>query len=167
MPTIEELERRLQLLEDERELRTLLARYSFNADLGRSREYTALYLEDGAIDTGVQRFDGQEDILWKFITGAGHRGLEARGVQHFTTGPLIFYIDGDEAEAEGYSLVLVKEGEVRNQVNGAMLPEIGVYTSNFNHWRFRRLEGEWRIVERFIRPIGSQERWDVITRTTK
>jgi hypothetical protein len=49
---LEDLRNRLRLLEDERELRSLLARYAFCADLGRSREWVSLYTEDGAVDLG-------------------------------------------------------------------------------------------------------------------
>jgi hypothetical protein len=162
--SIEELERRLRLLEDERELRTLLARYSFNADLGRSREYTELYTEDGAIDLGPQpagvnrtgpvRYEGHEDILLKFITGRAHRSIEGDS-QHHTLGPLVINVEGDDATGEGYSFVLVRHPE------GVL-----VHTANFNRWTFRRVDGEWKIAERVVRAIGSDQIHDVITRTT-
>jgi hypothetical protein len=163
--SIEELERRLRVLEDERELRTLLARYSFNADLGRSREYTRLYTEDGAIDLGPQpagvhrstpaRYEGHDDILFKFITGRAHRSIEGES-QHHTTGPLVFSIDGDDATGEGYSFVLVRRPE-----------GVVVFTANFNRWTFRRVDGQWKIAERVVRAIGSEEIHDVINRTTE
>jgi hypothetical protein len=158
MGTIEELEARVKVLEDERELRRLLTRYAFNADLGRSREYANLYLEDGAIDVNV-RYEGREQILWKFITGPGHKSLEGH-CQHWTQGPLYFYIHGDEAEAEGYSLVLLRHGE-------SLPANISIFTASFSHWRFRRVDGEWRIVERIVRAIGTEEVPGLATRTTK
>jgi len=162
--TIEELERRLRLLEDERELRSLLSRHCFNADLGRSRAYAELYADDGAIDLGTMaadhryrrnpvRFVGREQILFDFITGRTHRNIEGDS-QHHTTGPHVFYIEGDSATAEGYSFVLVRRPE-----------GIEVYSASFNRWTFQRSGGQWKIAERFARAIGTEESWDVITRT--
>ena len=166
MTTVDELEQRLQRLEDESALRSLLARYSFNADLARSRAYVALYAPDGAIEIDNEhRFEGEENLLLKFITGVTHRTIEGR-CQHVTSGPIAFYIDGDDAEAESYSLVLVKEGDIPNAVTGLTMPDIRVFTANFNHWKFRRIDGAWRIVERRLRPIGSPDASEVITRTT-
>ena len=166
MEDIAEISRRLGVLEDERSLRALLTRYAFNADLGRSREYAALYAEDGAIDVYGSRYEGQDDILMKFITGVGHRSIEGR-CQHFTQGPLIFNINGDQAEAEGYSLVLVREGSIPNPLSGQLMPDIRVYTASLNHWRFARINGDWKIVERIVRPIGDDAPAEVISRITQ
>lgn len=74
MDRIDELEKRLKDLEDERELRELLTRYSFNADLARNQEYVDLYTYDengsGAIDLtdmGAERFQGPEKMM-EFIS---------------------------------------------------------------------------------------------------
>jgi hypothetical protein len=32
-----------------------------------------------------------------------------------------------------------------------------IEAANFNRWTFRRVEGRWKIVERRMRPIGSEE----------
>ena len=162
MVTIEELLQRVQVLEDERELRQVMATYAFHADLGASRAWVDLFTEDGAVDLGDSvmamtggapppgypvspRFQGPEQLLLNFITALPHRRIEGRS-QHHTVGPVIFDIEGDEASARGYSLVITRrEGE------------LGIEAANFNRWRFRREGGRWRIVERAMRPIGSQE----------
>ena len=133
MTTLEELEKRVQALEDERSLRELLARYAFNADLGRSEAYVALYAEDGAIDGAHARHEGREELL-RFITGKGHKSIEGR-CQHFNCGPDILYIDGDEAVAEGYSFLLLREGSSHDSVTGLTFPVLTVQHGLFNHRR--------------------------------
>jgi hypothetical protein len=162
MVTTAELLQRVQVLEDERELRELMATYAFHADLGASRAWVELFTEDGAVDLGdtvsamtggapppgypgSPRFQGSEQLLLDFITALPHRRIEGRS-QHHTVGPVVFRIDGDEATARGYSLVITRRDA-----------ELAIEAANFNRWRFRREQGRWRIVERAMRPIGSQE----------
>jgi SnoaL-like domain len=162
MVTIEDLARRVQVLEDERELRALMATYAFHADLGSSRAWVELFTEDGAVDLGdtvtamtggspppgypaSPRFQGSEQLLLDFITALPHRRIEGRS-QHHTVGPLVFDIGGDESTARGYSLVITRRDT-----------DLAIEAANFNRWRFRRVDGRWKIVERAMRPIGSQE----------
>jgi hypothetical protein len=157
------LEARLRRLEDESELRDLLARYAFYADTGRSREWVALFTEDGAIDLGDTvhamststaptgysrraRFEGHEQLLLDFITALPHRRVEHRSAHHTTSGPLRFDIEGDDARAYGYSVMVT-----RNEVG------FGLEMTAMNRWTFRRVDGQWRIVERRMRPIGTPE----------
>jgi hypothetical protein len=44
------LEARIRELEDERHIRELLARYGYNADCCRDKEYVELYTDDGVMD---------------------------------------------------------------------------------------------------------------------
>jgi len=168
----EALERKLRRLQDEQELRELLSRYGFTADLGRSREYVELYTEDGRINLGAGRwgarkagneFQGHEQ-LHEFITAVPHKCIEGFCQHHALTGPLIFHIDGDEAVAEGYSLVVVQSDEATRRPRSCRpeRPEINIAGANFNRWTFRRVNLQWHIFERFNREIGSPEIHDVI-----
>jgi hypothetical protein len=158
MSDLDAIERRLQLLEDERELRNVLARYSFNADLGREREYADLYTEDGAIDLqdlGLPRYQGRETIYGEFITDPGARALAGRTQHH--AAPTVFHIDGDEATGEGYSIMLCHNDD----------GSIDIPHANYSHWTFRRVDGEWKIVERDIRLIGSRDAAAMFPRTRR
>ena len=142
------LEERVQQLEDERELRDLLARYSFNADLGRTKEYSELYTDDGAIDLrdmGLERYEGKDSILKDFISAPAAADVAGRSFHH--AAPTVFHIDGDDATGEGFSTLLYLADD------GSM----AVVHANYSHWTFRREGGEWKIVERDIRLIGSPE----------
>lgn len=66
-------------------------------------------------------------------------------------GPVVFDIDGDDATARGYSLLIT-----RNHAG------LAIEAANFNRWRFRRESGSWKIVERAMRPIGSAQVADLL-----
>ena len=166
--SIDDLQARIRRLEDERELRDLLARYAFYADSGRSRRWVALFTEDGAIDLGDTvhamsrseapagysrraRFEGHEELLLDFITALPHRRVEGRSAHHTTSGPLTFELDGDDARAYGYSVMITREDT-----------GFGLEMTAVNRWTFRRVDGTWRIAERRMRPIGADDAADLL-----
>jgi SnoaL-like domain len=154
---------RVQRLEDERDIRALLTTYAFNADLGRSRAWVELFTDDGAIDLGETvhamsgaaapegyparpRFEGHEELLLDFITALPHRRVERRSQHHTAAGPLIIDVSGDDAVARGYSLLITRDAD-----------GFRIEVAAFNRWTLRRVEGEWQIAERRMRPIGSSD----------
>lgn len=153
---VDRLERRVDELEDERELRDLLARYSFGADVFRGPQWVGLFTPDGVYDLGAAnvagaytgRFAGPEDLLG-LITGAG---MPPAGRAQHHHGPARFTITGDTATAESYSITY--------QLDAGDNAE--VYCLGFSRWTFRRVEGRWRIVERQRRELGSGAEAEVI-----
>lgn len=154
---VDALEARLRQLEDERALRDLMAAYSFTADLHRGAPWVDLWTADGVYELGQHnvsgayqgRFAGPEELL-ALITGPG---MPPPGrSQHHVHGPVVFRVDGDRAEADGYSVTFVRrEGE-----------ENAVWNLGFNRWTFRREDGRWRIAERQRREIGDPSQASVI-----
>lgn len=153
-PTVEErleaLEAKVATLSAERELRELLSRYSFTADLGLGDDWVALWTDDGVYDIGTGNtgtyqgsFDGAAR-LHDLITGDGMPPTLKS--QHHTLGPLVFEIDGDVAFAEGYSVTFVERPD-------------GIETWNlgFSHWSFRHEDGRWKIHHRYRREASNAE----------
>ena len=151
-------DRRIRELEDERALRELVARYSFNADFfNREDGYIAMYTDDGAIDCremGWERFEGK-DGLKRFIESPQARGMVGKSMHH--AAPTNFHIDGDEAIGEGYSVLYALNDD----------GSINVPHANVSKWTFRRADGEWKIVERTIKLLGSPTAGDLITRSVR
>jgi hypothetical protein len=152
------LERRVAELEDERELRDLLALYSFGADVHRDQTWVDLFTPDGTYDLGTQNvegaynghFEGPDDLLG-LITGPG---MPARDHSQHHHGPIIYRFDAanpDEAWAESYSVTFLDTDE-----------GTGIFCAGFNRWRFRRVDGHWRIAERHRREIGTGTQAEVI-----
>jgi hypothetical protein len=147
MATLEELERRLQVLEDREGIRECLARYSFNADLGRSEEWARTFTPDGVLDSSSGRAEGYEQLL-DFISNprGSHKAIENRCTHNIIN--LFIRVDDDKAWAEGYQIVLVKdeEGEERR-----------VHRMGLNHWTFERRNGCWYIKERVRCEAGDRD----------
>lgn len=167
---VQNLEERAQRLEDERDLRDLLSRYGFTADMGHAQEYVDLFTPDGAIDAGSRFKDGRmegREAIHDFITGPAHLAIQFSSQHHAVCGPIVFYIDGDEAQAEGYSLVIVRSEREKKKHREAWGTgwAIDIAGANVNRWHFRRVDGHWRIVERVNRPMGSEESRQVLTHT--
>lgn len=152
------LEERVRLIEDERELRDLLARYSFNADLGRTREYADMYTNDAGLDLrdlGMDEYSGRESIFEDFITQPA--AAAAAGRTFHQQSPTVFHIDGDDATGEGYSIVLYADESGTISFAGA----------TNNRWTFRREDNGWKIAHRVVRVIGSPEASEIYRKTTR
>jgi hypothetical protein len=111
------LEARLCYLEDQEQIRECLARYGYAADLGRSTEWLDLC----------------------------HKSIENRCLH--TVSNLLIRIEGDDAWAEGYSVVMVRSDDGQHTAA----------TCGYNHWTFQRLHGRWHLRLRHRRGIGGNE----------
>ncbi len=149
------LEARLRTAEDTLEILNLLTSYGPLVDSGSSTEAAALWTSGGGYDfsggiSGGTRLEAP-DQLFAMYESAGHKGLVETGVSHFTGTPKIT-VDGDTAQAVGYSLVILKEGE-----------RWFLWRAAINHWTLMRTADGWRIVERFNRTLdGAQESLDTM-----
>lgn len=158
MISLEELDRRVRQLEDERELRQLLTWSGLTADLGKNAAYVSLFAEDGEIDHDPRvtpRKTRGHAAIREYVDEGSHKTIVGRCQHHHLSGPIVFEINGDEAWAEGCSLVFLKgEGTSAIADGGIVLPDIRVMAANFNRWTFRRVAGAWRIQSRRARLLG-------------
>ncbi|MFL5846633.1 MAG: nuclear transport factor 2 family protein [Solirubrobacteraceae bacterium] len=154
------LEQRVARHEDDLELRRLLGRYGFCADMGLHDEWLALWTEDGVYDIVASPatlayagkrivFAGQEGLRRLIEDPAGHMNIEGRS-GHLSSIDLRTHVDGDDATAESYDLVMVRE-------EAGMV----VWGAGINRWTFRREGGDWRIAERVRRALGGEGLRDV------
>lgn len=145
------LEARVRELEDDREIRDVLARYGYTADNCEDEAFIDLYTDDGAIKVSRGRrggadFAGEGWTVWnekeglrRFITHPqGHHRPELYGKSmHLQGNNLVTHISGDEAVAHSYQVAIVAEdGSVR------------MLSAGNNQWQLRRVDGKWRIRER-------------------
>lgn len=145
-----ELERRLRRAEDQLAIQNLLMRYGPLVDSATAEPAAALWVEGGGYnftlpDGGTKRLEAPGEIAGMY-GWPGHLDLVNTGCAHLTAPPAIT-VDEDEAQAVGYSVVLLKEGE-----------RWFVWRAAVNHWTLKRTDSGWRIVERFNRALdGSPE----------
>ena len=149
------LERRLQVAEDKLAILDLLTRYGPLVDSGASEAAAALWREGGGYNfsgglSGGTRLEAPAELVAMYQS-EGHRALIGTGCSHLTATPCIT-VDGDRAEAVGYSYVVLREGE-----------RWFVWRAAINRWTLVREQGGWRIAERVNRTLdGSADSHDTM-----
>ncbi|MEW9855007.1 nuclear transport factor 2 family protein [Novosphingobium sp. M1R2S20] len=144
------LEARCRKAEDHLEILNLLNTYGPLVDSATAEAAGELWVEGGGYsftlpDGGTKRLSAPDEIAGMYHW-EGHLELVKTGCAHLTGTPKIS-VKGDEAEAVGYSVVILKEED-----------RWFLWRAAVNHWTFRRTGEGWRIVERFNRALdGSPE----------
>lgn len=144
------LEARLRKAEDHLEILNLLNTYGPLVDSATAEPAGKLWVEGGGYsftlpDGGTKRLAAPDEIAGMYAW-PGHLDLVNTGCAHLTATPKIT-VDGDAAQAVGYSVVILREGE-----------RWFLWRAAVNHWTLRRTGEGWRIVERFNRALdGSEE----------
>lgn len=165
------LKARLRRLEDESELREVLSKYGFSADLGLRDKYLGLFTEDAFIDIGPRqppgRFEGREAIGAQFFDSIARTSISGHSQHHAYSGPMVFHIDGDDAVAEGYSIVYVVSDREQRQIRADHTFHKALYVVgvNFNRWTFRREDDRWKISGRVNKMLGTEESHHVFETT--
>lgn len=155
------LEVRLRLLEDEKAIRELLARYGYYADAPLDEEYFGLFTEDCVMNVSSGRGeDPYEVIRWEGLEEM-RRFLGERTAQHgngfyghsfhVQGNNLAIKITGDEAVASGYSFIFHQDG-----------PTLKLLSASMNEWAFRREGGQWLIQMRKRRMAGAPDAKEVL-----
>ena len=144
------LEARLRTAEDTLEIMRLVNSYGPLADSGSAHEAASLWTEDGVYDVGgsdtttPHRTVGY-DKLKAIYEAPAHQELIHIGSAHFV-GPLSVTVDGDRAEAVGFSQVLKKRGE-----------EWMVWRAAINHFELVRTPDGWRMQTRTNRVLNGSD----------
>lgn len=152
-PALTELLARVRALEDDKAIREVIADYAFHADSGQHDAWVAGFTDDGAVEliggeaTGTYpdaaRWIGTDELRRFIDDPQVHMTIEGR-CMHLTTANLRTEIDGDDAVAETYYVVLVREGD-----------RIIITNGGFTRLHLRRVDGRWRISLRLRHQIGS------------
>ncbi|WP_067673060.1 nuclear transport factor 2 family protein [Nocardia miyunensis] len=153
---IEALEARLAVLEDEKAIRELLARYGYYADAQLDDEYFGLFTEDCVMDVSTDREpDPYAIVRWEglaemknflSVRSAAHgdgfvgRSLHMQGNNQSIT------VRGDAAVANNYSFILHQDGL-----------DIRLVSASINEWHLRRVDGRWQVAERKRRMVGAPD----------
>lgn len=131
------LEERLTRIEDELAVRNLLTKYGMACDLNSTEALLELLEEDVEMEVdGNWRMSGHEEAK-QLLEGPIHQAFESR-CAHLLS-PYAVEVDGDEATATGYTVVILGEAEGEG---------FGVERLSFNRWGLRKRDGRWRIARR-------------------
>lgn len=133
---VDSYEDRLRTLEDRAEIANLLASYGPLADSGDAQGVASLWVEDGEYHIGGFGSAKGYEAIAALITGPTHQELMAKGCAHILS-PHTISLEGDRAEAKGYSAVFVSDEQ-------GFRP----YRISANHWHFVRTQQGWRVQRR-------------------
>lgn len=140
---MDSLSERIQRIEDIEAIRNLIASYGPLADRGDARAVAHLWLEDGEYDVGGYGIAKGRAAIAALIEGDTHRELMADGCAHILS-PHQIDIDGADASAIGYSMVIRKNAE-----------GFAIWRIASNQWRLARQgDGHWLVASRVNRPIA-------------
>lgn len=134
---------RLRRLEDSEAIRNLIASYGPLADSGDAVAVAALWEADGIYDVGGYGIAAGRSAIAALIVSDTHQSLMAEGCAHILS-PHHIALDGDRAEATGYSMV------VRKTETG-----FEPWRVSTNIWHLaRQADGRWLVASRINRPIA-------------
>ncbi|MFE4454301.1 nuclear transport factor 2 family protein [Streptomyces sp. NPDC056796] len=139
------LERRLNRLEDEAAVTSLILSYGPLVDSGSARAVADLWVEDGVYDVDELLMTGRAEIE-AMVHSPGHQRWISQGCAHVVGAPRV-RVDGDEAVAVCYTTMIVRDPEA-----GAFV----VRRATANHWRLRRGPDGWRVTVRTNRVLDGR-----------
>jgi hypothetical protein len=137
---LDELERRIRLLEDESALLRLVYSWGPAVDTGSSSEAGALWAADGVLESDMSRLEGPSEVV-AMVQSDGQQSLIRQGCAHVQSAPIVV-IEGDEGVVTTYSQVFVHAEDGHR-----------VWRVSANRWMCRRTEEGWRIFRRVNRVI--------------
>jgi hypothetical protein len=141
------LERRVTLLEDQVAIYQLLATYGPAADSGSADIVREIFDVNGAYDSGIERFDGADNVADMIATLPLHRKVMAEGSSHVVTMPVV-RVEGDTAYA-------VCHGQLHRYDREA--DQFRVWRSSGVRLKFVRTEDGWRLAERVNRLLDGSD----------
>src|SRR5262245_13153491 len=150
------LERRLREVEDRLAIHELIVRYGLAVDLGDADAVAAVFTPDcefdvgpgsAAVDARPVVYRGRDQIRRELVLGAGHQSL-LPDCAH-TIGPVTIHVEGDRAEATGYSRIYHREKK------GQAGDHLALFRLGYNRWELaRQPDGRWLIARRTSRVVG-------------
>jgi uncharacterized protein (TIGR02246 family) len=146
---IDQLERRLQALEDEREIQRVLVRYGLAVDVGDAEATMALYAPDCFLDLNEAVFMQGREQTRGIVESDVHQALLPNCAH--VMGPFVVQVDGDHAVATGYATVFLKQDGVSR-----------IWHQAFGRWELSRCDGQWLITKRTSRTIGRPDNHPLI-----
>jgi uncharacterized protein (TIGR02246 family) len=136
----DDLVARLRRLEDDRDIRQLIASYGPAVDAGDADAAARLWSNDGVYDVDGWRMEGRAEIH-AMVRSAAHQNLVIKGCCHFL-GPCVVTVTGDQAVAVCESLVLIRDGDGYR-----------VWRATAHHFDLRRIDEQWQIATRTSRVL--------------
>ena len=138
---MDDMQTRLNALEDRAQIANLIAAYGPLADTGEGEALAQLWVEDGEYDIGGFGLIKGHAALAAMMDSPVHRGLMEQGCAHILS-PHRIELSGDSAIAVGYSTVMRRTGETYE-----------AWRVSANRWWLVRTTDGWRVKRRENTPL--------------
>jgi len=143
--------RRIQRLEDEAEIRNLLASYGLATDGGSVEATANIFAEDCHIDIDGAAFMEGRDQARGIVSSPLHQEIMPNSAH--IMGPFHITWDGETAIATGYATVYLKE-------DGA----VKIWRQSYGRWELVRRDGRWQVLRRTSRSTGRDDCQELLLR---
>ncbi len=154
---------RITTTEDKLEILTLLSGSAFSSDVASESYWTKMFTADAIFDRGQDRQDkGIQEIL-KIVNAPDQHEAIKYGMTHLAMLPHIT-LKGDSAIATGYLLIVMPDTGAShvNLPGKGVSPGFSIFQLTVNRWQLLRTTEGWRVTQRTIRPITSNESRDIL-----
>ena len=146
------LEERVRLVEDQLAIHRLINSWGPSVDTGDAEVAASLFVDDAILESDLSYLIGPKAIRY-MVLADGHQALIRDGSAHIPAFPIV-HVDGDRADATGYTRVYRHTDEGYE-----------VWRVSANHWEFRRTPDGWRVTRRTNHVIdGGPEANDILAR---
>ena len=142
---IAKLSRRIEALEDEREVRNVITRYCFAVDADDPDATEKLYWEDCVVSVDEKRFYRGSEVR-DIVLGPVHQSI-LPNCSHVMA-PFVVAMEGDRAIATGYANVVVRNKDGKGSY---------VWRQSYNRFELEKRAGVWKIARRLSFGAGSAE----------
>ncbi|MFZ2529055.1 MAG: nuclear transport factor 2 family protein [Rhodococcus sp. (in: high G+C Gram-positive bacteria)] len=140
---VEQLVRRVELLEDTLAIQQLITTYGPAVDSGSAEAVGELWTEDGVYEVDSGAYRGRDEIV-AMVRSKAHQGYIHGGCGHLLD-PLNIRIDGDAAVVTCHSQLIL------NTDKGFRVARVTA-----NRWELMRVGGQWRVRLRIARVLDGR-----------
>jgi SnoaL-like domain len=154
---------RITTAEDKLEILTLLSGSAFSSDVASEYYWAKMFTQDAVFDRGQERQDkGLEEIL-KIVNAPDQHEAIKYGMTHLAMLPHIT-LKGDSAVATGYLLIVMPDTAAShvNLPGKGVSPGFSIYQLTVNRWLLLRTTEGWKVTQRTIRPITSNDSRNIL-----
>jgi hypothetical protein len=156
-----QVEARLALIEDKLAILNILAGSPLSSDVASESYWQSMFAHNAVMDRGGDQGLVRRDEIMQIVSSAE----QASAMAHLAALPHI-RIEGNRAVATGYLQVLVVDPNSPEVILPGKGARKGLVTYHLtvNRWEFERTDKGWQIARRVIRPMGTADGQDLLSR---
>jgi hypothetical protein len=156
---------RITAAEDTVEILNLLAGSAFSSDIASEAYWKKMFTEDAVFDRGQGRQDKGRNEILKIVNAPDQKEAINAGMTHLAMLPHI-KLNGNTAVATGYLLIVMPDSAASHvKLAGKGISSgFSIYQITVNEWQLVRTTDGWKVSQRIVRPISSNDSRNILVR---